>query len=379
MDTPSSADQPAVRVHRKLWVASQPGPAQRSYPEDMTETELRPRLTSDPDPASCPERARPASRARNGRRVRRRRGRRVRRPPGDAVEQAVERPDGAAQGASQPATFVPGYGRGRLRRLLRTARRRHVGTGTTTAATAAQQVGIVEIDTVLKYQDAQAAGTGMVLTSDGEILTNNHVVDGATSIAVTDLEHRHDLHRQGRRHRPDRGRRRPPAHGRLRAADGAALHRQRRRVGDAVTGVGNAGGTGTLTAAAGDGHRARPDDHRLRRVRRQRRAADRPDRDRRRHPGRRLRRPAVRRRRARSSAWTPPRPPAAAAAGLRHPDRDRRGHRGADRVRRRQRDDPPGLPGLPRASRAGRRRPARVAAVAVRRPGRRARASPRAT
>jgi S1-C subfamily serine protease len=38
--------------------------------------------------------------------------------------------------------------------------------------------------TVLGYQDGEAAGTGMVLTSDGEVLTFNHVVEGATSITV---------------------------------------------------------------------------------------------------------------------------------------------------------------------------------------------------
>ncbi len=54
-----------------------------------------------------------------------------------------------------------------------------------TSATAAQQVGVVDIDTVLKYQGAEAAGTGMILTSSGEVLTNNHVVEGATSIKVT--------------------------------------------------------------------------------------------------------------------------------------------------------------------------------------------------
>jgi S1-C subfamily serine protease len=52
-------------------------------------------------------------------------------------------------------------------------------------ATAAQQTGIVDIDTVLQYQGAEAAGTGMILTSSGEVLTNNHVIDGATSIKVT--------------------------------------------------------------------------------------------------------------------------------------------------------------------------------------------------
>ncbi|MGO8869829.1 MAG: trypsin-like peptidase domain-containing protein [Acidimicrobiales bacterium] len=47
--------------------------------------------------------------------------------------------------------------------------------------------GLVDINTNLSYQDEQAAGTGMVLTSTGEILTNNHVIDGATSISVTDV------------------------------------------------------------------------------------------------------------------------------------------------------------------------------------------------
>ncbi len=52
-------------------------------------------------------------------------------------------------------------------------------------ATASQQVGVVDINTRLKYLGAKAAGTGMILTSDGEILTNNHVVEGATKIKVT--------------------------------------------------------------------------------------------------------------------------------------------------------------------------------------------------
>src|SRR5436309_2739443 len=33
----------------------------------------------------------------------------------------------------------------------------------------------------------RAAGTGIVLTSDGLVLTNNHVVAGATSISVTSI------------------------------------------------------------------------------------------------------------------------------------------------------------------------------------------------
>ncbi|MDQ6741759.1 MAG: S1C family serine protease [Candidatus Dormibacteraeota bacterium] len=46
---------------------------------------------------------------------------------------------------------------------------------------------IVDINTVVKTAagSGQAAGTGMILTSSGEVLTNNHVVEGATSINVT--------------------------------------------------------------------------------------------------------------------------------------------------------------------------------------------------
>jgi S1-C subfamily serine protease len=46
---------------------------------------------------------------------------------------------------------------------------------------------VVDVNTVLGYQNAQAAGTGIVLTSSGEVLTNNHVVEGATRISVTDV------------------------------------------------------------------------------------------------------------------------------------------------------------------------------------------------
>jgi len=44
--------------------------------------------------------------------------------------------------------------------------------------------GVVVIETNLAYQGGRAAGTGMVLSSSGEILTNNHVIRGATTIRV---------------------------------------------------------------------------------------------------------------------------------------------------------------------------------------------------
>ena len=121
----------------------------------------------------------------------------------------------------------------------------------TTAATDAQSVGVVVIDTVLKYQSAEAAGTGIVLTSSGEILTNNHVIDGATSISVTVVS-------TGVSYVAD-------VVGTDASQDVAVLQLENASglvpatldttstvvAGDPVTGVGNAGGTSTLTAAAG--------------------------------------------------------------------------------------------------------------------------------
>ncbi len=62
-------------------------------------------------------------------------------------------------------------------------------TGTLTTSEIARRVdrGLVDIVTTLGYQHAAAAGTGMVLTPRGEVLTNNHVIEGATSISVTDV------------------------------------------------------------------------------------------------------------------------------------------------------------------------------------------------
>jgi S1-C subfamily serine protease len=46
---------------------------------------------------------------------------------------------------------------------------------------------LVDVTSTLGYQGATAKGTGIVLTSNGEILTNNHVISGATSVSVTDI------------------------------------------------------------------------------------------------------------------------------------------------------------------------------------------------
>ncbi len=62
---------------------------------------------------------------------------------------------------------------------------------TTSQIAARTDPGLVDVVTTLGYQHARAAGTGLVLTSSGEVLTNNHVIDGATSIAVTDVGNGH--------------------------------------------------------------------------------------------------------------------------------------------------------------------------------------------
>jgi S1-C subfamily serine protease len=53
-----------------------------------------------------------------------------------------------------------------------------------TPAKGAALTGLVRIVSTLKYENGKAAGTGLVLTSDGEVVTNHHVVAGATSVKV---------------------------------------------------------------------------------------------------------------------------------------------------------------------------------------------------
>ena len=73
----------------------------------------------------------------------------------------------------------------------------HTAAGTVTATSktvlSASQIAsrvdpaLVDVVSTDGYQGATSAGTGIVLSSTGEVLTNNHVVNGATSIKVTDI------------------------------------------------------------------------------------------------------------------------------------------------------------------------------------------------
>ena len=124
-----------------------------------------------------------------------------------------------------------------------------LSTSTLASATTAQELGVVDIDTVLGYDGAQAAGTGLVLTSSGEILTNNHVVEGSTSITVTVVATGQSYQASvvGTDLTAD------VAVLQLGGASGlstANLAGSAVTVGDAVTGVGNAGGVGGTPAAS---------------------------------------------------------------------------------------------------------------------------------
>ena len=50
--------------------------------------------------------------------------------------------------------------------------------------------GLVDVTATLGYQQAISSGTGMVLTPSGRVITNNHVIEGATSVTVTDVGNR---------------------------------------------------------------------------------------------------------------------------------------------------------------------------------------------
>jgi S1-C subfamily serine protease len=62
----------------------------------------------------------------------------------------------------------------------------NTGSGPLNARSLATKVdpGIVDVTSQLKYNNATAEGTGMVISPSGLVLTNNHVIDDATSISA---------------------------------------------------------------------------------------------------------------------------------------------------------------------------------------------------
>src|SRR5579862_4131106 len=61
------------------------------------------------------------------------------------------------------------------------------GSGSSSSVADAVSPGLVDINSSFSYQGAGGAGTGIVVSSAGQVLTNNHVIDGATKITATDI------------------------------------------------------------------------------------------------------------------------------------------------------------------------------------------------
>jgi S1-C subfamily serine protease len=140
----------------------------------------------------------------------------------------------AGSGGQQPGSVVPGSG----------------GPSDISGIAAKADPALVDVNVTFGYQNVGGAGTGIVLTSDGEVLTNNHVIDGATKISVTDLgngrtysasvvgyDSTHDI-----------------AVLQLQGASGlrtATLSKSAPTVGEQVVAIGNVGGRGGTPTTAG--------------------------------------------------------------------------------------------------------------------------------
>jgi len=111
--------------------------------------------------------------------------------------------------------------------------------------------GLVDINTTLSYQEEEAAGTGMVLTSSGEVLTNNHVIDGATSISVTDVGNGQTYSATVVGYDIPRDLAVLQLHGASGLQTVSIGNSSNVSVGESVVGIGNAGGTGGTPSAAG--------------------------------------------------------------------------------------------------------------------------------
>ncbi|HEY2868052.1 MAG TPA: trypsin-like peptidase domain-containing protein [Gaiellales bacterium] len=172
---------------------------------------------------------------------------------GNALEPTGGGPLEADAGAPRPATPP----RRRLRAavvlaaVVVAAAASAVGLALTSGGPAQVGSGVVVIETNLGYQNAQAAGTGMVLTSSGTVLTNNHVIRGATDIRIVDptTGRKYTAQVVGYDTSDDVAVLQAGGASNLKTiplADSASLN-----TGDAIKALGNAGGTGSLHAAAG--------------------------------------------------------------------------------------------------------------------------------
>jgi S1-C subfamily serine protease len=111
--------------------------------------------------------------------------------------------------------------------------------------------GVVVVDTKIGYPGGNAAGTGIVLTSSGEVLTNNHVIEGATSVdvVVPGSTHHYSAKVVGYSKLADVAVLQLSGASNLKTA--SLGDSSKVTINQAVKALGNAGGTGTLTPASG--------------------------------------------------------------------------------------------------------------------------------
>ncbi len=148
------------------------------------------------------------------------------------------------------AALVAALGSGWARTQRTTSATTAAASLSTSAIAAKVAPGLVDVNSTLGYQHGLASGTGIAVSSSGEVLTNNHVIEGATAVSVTDVgngrtyqatvvgyDETHDI-----------------AVLQLRGASGLATaalgDSSKVRAGDRVVAIGNAGGKGGSPSVA---------------------------------------------------------------------------------------------------------------------------------
>ncbi|HBW17875.1 MAG TPA: hypothetical protein DEH11_02070, partial [Actinobacteria bacterium] len=131
------------------------------------------------------------------------------------------------------------------------------GSGSSVSRTTEQSVvnsvkpGLVIISSNLRYEGAAAAATGMIISRNGLVLTNNHVIDGTTSLSATVVATgRHYAAKWLGYDASD-----DVAVIKLEGASGLRTvplgNSSTVKQGDGVVALGNAGGTGAITTVTG--------------------------------------------------------------------------------------------------------------------------------
>lgn len=165
--------------------------------------------------------------------------------PARPTPSSTSSPSAPSPAPSAPSGVIPGS-------PPSSAPRQETLTPQQSAVAAAVSKGLVDVVTTIGFDGAQGAGTGIILSADGLVLTNHHVVTGATSIRATSIGNgtTYDATVVGYDSTHD------VAVLRLKGASGLTVaplgSSSSVQVGDEVVAVGNAGGVGgTPSAVAG--------------------------------------------------------------------------------------------------------------------------------